>query len=83
MTNYTIRETEEAHQRYVAVDGTMRQSVETARWRLVFLGVVFALCGCIVIGRLTELAVFKHDATPERHVAQDRTANRARQYHRS
>ncbi len=65
MTDWTIRETEEARQRVVAVDGTMRQSVEQARHRLMVLGAVFALCCTVVIGRLTELALKRGD-TPDR-----------------
>ncbi len=63
MTDFTIRESEEARQRTVAVDGTMRQSVEQARIRLFVLGTLFALCCSVVIGRLTELAVFRHNPT--------------------
>ena len=73
MSNFTIRETEEARQRYVAVDGTMRQSVEQARLRLGVLGILFGLCCCVIIGRLTELAVFKHDSVPPKQIAEEQS----------
>ena len=60
MTDFTIRETPEHIQRIVTVDGTMRHAMEQAKRRLLFLGLVFAMACLVVVGRLTELAVFKH-----------------------
>jgi cell division protein FtsI (penicillin-binding protein 3) len=69
MTDFTIRETPEERQRIVAVDGTMRNTMDRARVRLVVVGVVFMLCCLAVVLRLTELAVFKHADEPDRDIA--------------
>ena len=70
LSDFTIRETAEARQRHVAVDGAMRHAIDLARQRLQVVGIVFSICSLIVVARLTELAVFKHGAGETHAVAE-------------
>ena len=68
MTDFHIRETEEARQRIIAVDGTLRRTTDRAHARLLVMGAVFTACCLAVVLRLSELAILKHVDAPD-HVA--------------
>jgi cell division protein FtsI (penicillin-binding protein 3) len=69
MTDYTIRDTPEARQRIVAVDGTMRAAMDRARTRLLVVGIGFSLACFVVVLRLSEIAILKHVDAPEHEIA--------------